>query len=108
MEHFSRSRGTIENDCLALIEEGSLRVDQVADAETQKRLDPVITRGVKETWVGDAQGRLKPLKEWLDVNLREEVDYFQHRLCLRRHGLAKSKEPSSRPCRTFTTACYDL
>ena len=49
----------------------------------QRLLDPVIAEGVQAVWAGDNQGRLKPLKEWIDAKLGEDIEYFQLRLCLR-------------------------
>ena len=90
-EQFGRARGTIEKDLLILIEDGELQPHKVANASVQRLLDPVFAEAVQAVWAGDNHGRLKPLKEWIDAKLGEDIEYFQLRLCLRSHGLSKGR-----------------
>ncbi len=80
-------RGTAEGDIERLIDAGEIPLSLLEDRAIQDWLAPRLSEAIRSCWVGDAEGRLKPLMLHLQEGAPDGFDYTQLRL-----GIARWKD----------------
>jgi hypothetical protein len=82
-------RSTVEGDVYRLIEKGTFEAEILEQSGVQDWLSERIEGAIEQCWQGEAEGRLKPLKEALETEAPQGFDYTQLRLALLRWQKSK-------------------
>lgn len=83
----SIKRSTLEGDVIRLIETGEASWTLLANATVQAYLEARLEEAIAATWIGEAEGRLKPLMTFLEPEAPAGLDYTQLKV-----GLARRRE----------------
>ena len=79
-------KSTVEGDVIRLIEAGEMPRSILENRAVQDWLIPQLEEAITQCWVGEADGRLKPLFEHFTADAPEGFDYTQLRLALSKRG----------------------
>ena len=81
-ERYGIKRTTVEGDVFRLIEKGSLPAQTLEIEAVQDWIQSKLESAIADVWQGDQAGRLKPLKEALEIGAPRGFDYTQLKLAL--------------------------
>jgi hypothetical protein len=90
LEEFATRHGlvitTIQSQVVDLIEDGDLPSSILEDSVVQEWLSQHLSDAIKLCWIGEAEGKLKPLMVHLESNAPEGLNYAQLKIALWKLG----------------------